>query len=151
MNKTIKTWKKGRGKLGALSPLLGSWEARAETSMGGVRCNRCFEPVLGGAYVQLTARWEFGKGLYEEHAMFGVDETRKLAFWSFTSDGRHSRGGIADAGDIHPQALGFEAMMPAGLARMVYWPDESGGFHWVVEARTKKGWKRFTEHHYTAG
>jgi hypothetical protein len=31
---------------------------------------------------------------------------------------------------------------------MAYWPDGAGGFHWVVESRTKKGWNRFTEHHY---
>jgi hypothetical protein len=31
---------------------------------------------------------------------------------------------------------------------MVYWPDEGEGFHWVVESKTKKGWNRFTEHHY---
>ena len=38
--------------------------------------------------------------------------------------------------------------MPAGRARMAYWPDQVEGFRWVVEARTKKGWSRFTEHHY---
>ena len=26
-----------------------------------------------------------------------------------------------------------EADMPAGRARMAYWPEEGGGFHWVVE------------------
>jgi hypothetical protein len=96
----------------------------------------------------LTARWEFNEGVYEEHALFGVDDNKKLAFWSFTSDGKHSQGIIADASDIHPQAVGFEAQMPAGLARMVYWPNEMGGVNWAVEAKTKKGWKRFTEHHY---
>ena len=40
--------------------------------------------------------------------------------------------------------------MPAGLARMIYWPDEAGGFYWAVEARNQKGWKRFTQHHYLA-
>jgi hypothetical protein len=57
---------------------------------------------------------------------------------------------IANVTDIHPQAIGFEAQMPSGMARMAYWPDEAEGFRWAVEAKTKKGWKRFTEHHYTA-
>ena len=50
--------------------------------------------------------------------------------------------------DVHPQAIGFEAEMPAGLARMVYWPHEEEGFNWVVESKTKQGWNRFTQHHY---
>ena len=43
-----------------------------------------------------------------------------------------------------------EADMPAGRARMAYWPEEGGGFHWVVESRTKKGWRRFVDHSYRA-
>ena len=50
--------------------------------------------------------------------------------------------------DVPPAGFGFGAQMPAGLARMIYWPDETEGFHWAVEAKTKKGWSRFTEHHY---
>jgi hypothetical protein len=38
--------------------------------------------------------------------------------------------------------------MPAGFSRMAYWPDNGGGFVWVVESKTAKGWRRFTEHHY---
>ncbi|MFA5806109.1 MAG: hypothetical protein WC879_15840 [Melioribacteraceae bacterium] len=38
--------------------------------------------------------------------------------------------------------------MPADQARMIYWTDEQEGFHWAVESKTKKGWNRFTEHHY---
>src|SRR5574341_1221625 len=148
MKKTASTWKKGRGKLAVLAPLIGSWEAKAKTPMGTVRCRRSFTPVLGGAYVQLTARWKFKKGIYQEQALFGLDKDRRLAFWSFTSDGKHSQGTLADVRDIHPQAVGFEAQMPAGLARMAYWPNEMGGVNWAVEAKTKKGWKRFTEHHY---
>jgi hypothetical protein len=49
---------------------------------------------------------------------------------------------------LHPQAIAFEAKMPAGLARQIYWPNADGGFDWAVEAKSKKGWKRFTEHHY---
>jgi hypothetical protein len=71
-----------------------------------------------------------------------------MGFWSFTSDGKSSRGRLADATDLHAKAIGFEAQMPAGLARMVYWPHEEGGVRWVVESKTKKGWNRFVEHHY---
>ena len=110
MAKSGKQWKRGRGKLGLLTPLIGNWTANASTPMGSVTCTRRFELVLGGNYVRLSVRWEFEKGAYEE--------------------------------------IGFEAQMPAGLARMAYWPDDSDGFHCSVEAKNKKGWKRFTEHHY---
>lgn len=72
----------------------------------------------------------------------------RVAFWSFTSDGKNSSGTMADVTDIHPEAIGFEAQMPAGLARMAYWPDGGDGFLWAVEAKNNNGWKRFTEHHY---
>ena len=52
--------------------------------------------------------------------------------------------------DLHPEAVGFEAQMPAGLARFAYWPEEGGGFVFVVESRNAKGWSRFVEHHYSA-
>lgn len=148
MAKKSLTWKKGRGKLGPLSPLIGDWKAQATTPLGAVQCLRTFTPILKGTYVQLTARWEFPQGNYEELAMFGVNSDGKLAFWSFTSDGKNSTGIAADVTDLHPAAIGFEAQMPAGLARMAYWPDEDDGYYWIVEAKTKKGWKRFTEHHY---
>ena len=38
--------------------------------------------------------------------------------------------------------------MPAGRARMLYWPHEEAGFWFAVEARNKKGWKRFLEQHF---
>ena len=41
-----------------------------------------------------------------------------------------------------------EAQLPAGTERMIYRPDGQGGFHWAVESKHKKGWNRFTEHHY---
>lgn len=148
MAKTTKLWKRGRGKLGLLAPLIGTWKATSSSPMGPVSCTRTFEPILGGSYVQLTARWDFGKGAYQELAVIGVNSEGKVAFWSFTSDGKNSIGTLADVSDIHPEAVGFEARMPAGLARMAYWPDETDGFYWVVEAENKKGWKRFTEHHY---
>jgi hypothetical protein len=141
------SWKKGPGKLGVLSPLLGAWKASAMSPMGKVRCTRTFTPILHGKYVQLVARWEFGAKIYEEIALYGVSNG-KVSFWSFTSDGKRSEGVIADGTDVHPQAIAFEAEMPAGRARMIYWPNESGGCRWAVEAKTKKGWRRFTEHTY---
>jgi len=141
-------WKKGRGKLGLFDPLLGSWRAMADSPMGKIVCIRSFTKVLEGAYIQLRAKWEFEKGSYEEIAFIGIDSDSEIHFWSFTSDKKQSQGHLVDATDIHEKAIGFEADMPAGLARMVYWPDDKEGFHWVVESKTKKGWNRFTEHHY---
>jgi hypothetical protein len=148
MISTKAIWKKGRGKLGALDPLLGAWETEADSPQGRVRCVRTFTRALGDRYVILEARWELPDRVYEEHALFGVGDDARLAFWSFTSDGKRSHGVLTDAGDVHPRALGFEAEMPAGRARMVYWPADAGGFHWAVESKTKKGWKRFVEHLY---
>lgn len=142
-------WKKGRGRLGVLQPLLGSWQADADSPDGPVRCLRTFSKVLGGAYIQLSARWEFAGKTYEELALYGVGDDGQVSFWSFTSDGKRSQGRLADGTDVHPQAIAFEAQMPAGLARMVYWPAETEGFYWVVEAKTRKGWNRFVQHHYT--
>ena len=144
-------WKKGRGKLGLLDPLLGNWIAHDDSPAGALTCTRSYTRALNGKYLHLSALWEIpGRGNYEESAYLGVDADGSLAFWSFTSDGKHSQGHLADVSDLHPQAIGFEAQMPAGLARMAYWPDESDGFHWVVESRTQKGWNRFTHHHYHA-
>lgn len=147
-----KQWKKGRGKLGAFAPLHGSWVAEATSEMGPVRCHRKLEPMLGATFLRLDVRWEIGAGgssrLYEELAIIGVGDDGLVGFWSFTSDGKRSQGRLADVTDIHPEAIGFEAEMPAGRARMVYWPASDGGFHWAVESRTKKGWNRFTEHRY---
>jgi hypothetical protein len=100
------------------------------------------------------ARWEFGfeetSKAYEEIAIIGVGDDGQVCFWSFTSDGKRSQGVIADVTDLHPEAVGFEADMPAGRARMAYWPEEEGGFHFVVEAKTKKGWSRMVDHRYHA-
>ena len=43
-------WKKGRGKLGIFSPLLGSWQADADSEMGPVKCRRKFSKELSGKY-----------------------------------------------------------------------------------------------------
>ncbi len=148
-----KLWKKGRGKLGAFAPLLGSWYAEADSPRGPIRCRRALASILGENAIRLDVRWEFGTGeaqrVYEELAIIGVGDDGAVGFWSFTSDGKRSQGRCADVTDLHAEAIGFEADMPAGRARMAYWPSE-GGFHWVVESKTKKGWSRFVEHVYRA-
>jgi hypothetical protein len=141
-------WKKGRGKLGVLAPLIGFWVATADSPMGKLTCSRQLEPVLGGNYIKLVAKWEFSKSVYEEQALFGIRDGI-VSFWSFTSDGKNAQGVISDGTDVHPDAICFEAQMPAGIARMIYWPNPDGGFNWAVESKTKKGWNRFTMHHYT--
>lgn len=149
MAKPKTLWKRGRGKLGHLLPLIGNWKATADSPMGPLACTRTFTEILKGSRIQLSAVWDFGEGKrYEELAIIGPNSDGTVAFWSFTSDGKMSQGTLADVTDVHPEAVGFEAHMPAGLARMVYWPDDSDGFHWAVESKTKKGWNRFTEHHY---
>ena len=147
MAKQKNSWKKGRGKLGVLTPLIGSWIAEANSPMGKLTCTRVLEPILGGNFIQLTAIWSFEKFAYQEHAIIGINED-KISFWSFTSDGKKSQGAISDGSDIHPEAICFEAQMPAGLARIVYWPNQDGGFNWAVESKNKKGWNSFTLHHY---
>jgi hypothetical protein len=148
MKKNLSHWKKGRGKLGLLSPLMGYWKAEASSPMGPVTCTRNFEETLSGKYIQLNAEWNFGKGIYKEHAFIGLNLEGEVTFWSFTSDGKNSTGKLTDVTDIHPEAIGFVAQMPAGIARMIYWPDEEDGFYWAVESKTKKGWNRFTSHNY---
>jgi len=148
MGNSPTVWQKGRGKLGIFAPLIGGWRAEADSQMGKVICTRTFTRILDGAYIQLTADWDYEKGSYKELALIGIGTDGQIRFWSFTSDKKQSQGYLADVSDIHPQAIGFEAEMPAGLARMAYWPDEDEGFHWVVESRTKNGWRRFTAHHY---
>ena len=146
-----KLWKKGRGKLGPLEPLVGFWTAEAHSPMGPIRCTRHFERVLAQQYVRLIARWEFGGAsgkAYEEVALIGAGGGTDVRFWSFTNDGKHSAGTLADVTDLHPEAVGFQAQMPAGLARMAYWPADDGGMIWVAEARTRKGWSRMAHHHY---
>ena len=88
-------WKKCRGKLGVLAPLLGTWRAEADSPRGRFTCTR-----------------------------------RSPPFWETA------------------MALCVEAHMPAGLARMVYWPDDADGFFCAVESKTQKGWNRFQLHHY---
>jgi hypothetical protein len=141
-------WNKGRGKLGFFDPLLGIWQAEAMSELGPVKCKREFKKVLSGKYMQLAANWVYADRTYDELAIIGVNPEKEVCFWSFTSDGRQSNGKLADVTDVQPEAIGFEAQMPAGIARMVYWPDEETGLYWAVESKTKRGWNRFVEHHY---
>jgi hypothetical protein len=142
------SWKKGRGLLGPLQPLLGDW--RTQASEGGtpastMACARSFTS-FGKGWVRLEARWETGPHkAYCETAFFGPGDDGALGCFSFTNDGKRSVGELADGSDVHPDAIVFEAEMPAGLARMLYWPREDGaaGFLFAVESRTKKGWNRF--------
>ena len=143
-------WKKGRGKLGVLEPLIGDWVAETDSPMGRLRCTRTFSKMHGEKWISLDAVWEFGGGKrYVEHAIYGADAGGTVKFWSFTSDGKRSEGELVEAPDIHSQAISFEAEMPAGTARMTYWPNDDGTVNWAVESKTKKGWNRFTHHVYT--
>lgn len=143
-------WKKGRGKLGPLTPLLGDWTAEADTPMGRVTVTRTHR-AFGTGWVEVRVHWELGGGrTYDELAMYGPGADGRLAFWSYTSDGKSSHGVQVDAPDLHPEAIAFQAEMPAGTARMSFWPDAHEGFHWAVESRNRKGWNRFSEHHYRA-
>ena len=141
------SWKRGRGLLGPIKPLLGAWIARADMHGMSFTCTRIFEPH-GKGWVRLEAVWNLPNGAYREIALFGPGDDGVLAFFSFTSDGKRSVGRLADGSDVHPEAVAFEAQMPAGLAGMIYWPPEDGaeGFNFAVESRTKKGWNRFLVH-----
>ena len=145
-------WKKGRGLLGPLQPLLGDWRTQkgeGGTGASGMACTRSFAP-FGKSWIMLEARWETGPDrTYVERAFFGPGDDGALSFFSFTNDGKRSAGRLADGSDVHPEAIAFEAEMPAGLARFVYWPAEEGpGFLFAVENRTKKGWNRFLRQHF---
>jgi hypothetical protein len=145
-------WKKGRGALGALKPLMGRWVSEPlgrATGASAVVCTREFS-AFGDKAVQLDARWAMGKGHeYREVAFYRAGTNGKLGFSSFTNDGKSSVGTQCDGRDLHPAAIAFEAKMPAGVARMAYWPTDDGeGFHFAVEAKAKKGWRRFFLHTY---
>jgi hypothetical protein len=146
-------WKVGRGAIGPLLPLVGTWVAASPSSAGdGVQgtCHRTFTR-LGTTSLVLEAIWALGGGrTYREIAVYGIDDDGHLAAWSFTSDGKRSVARRVDGTDVHPQAVAFVADMPAGRARMVYWPpdDDDGGFRFAVESGTQKGWRRFLDHRY---
>src|SRR4051794_10040063 len=103
-----KIWKKGRGKLGFLQPLLGRWTAEANSEMGPVRCARSFEPVLGGSYVELDARLGFVEGgkVYEGEALISSRDDGKVPFWSFTPDRKGADGNAGQLAAPQPEAVG---------------------------------------------
>ena len=148
-------WKKGRGLLGPLQPLLGDWRtlaAEGGTPASNMACTRSFA-AFGKGWIRLDAVWQIAPGRdYCETAFFGTGEDGALGFFSFTNDGKRSSGRLSDGSDVHSAAVAFEAQMPAGLARFVYWPPEDGGpgFLFTVENRTKKGWNRFLRQHFVA-
>ena len=138
-----RAWKAGPGKLGRLKPLIGEWQAEGDTHFGRVKVLRRFAWILDRTAIQLDANWALPGGKsYNELAIFSTDDNGVICFWSFTSDGKHSQGKLADGSDVHPEAISFEAQMPAGLARTSYWPSDKG-FDWAVESKTAKGWNRF--------
>ena len=146
---TPKVWKQGRGKLGFLKPLLGTWRAEVpDTPMGRVVCLRHYEEILERKFIRLVADWDIGEGrkTYREIAHYGLNRDKTPAFWSFTSDGGTSYGEEADVSDMGEGARGFHADMPAGLARFGIWPVEDGMI-WAAEAQTKKGWSQMVRHH----
>lgn len=143
-------WRGGRGALGRLKPLLGDWvtDAPGPGGTGTLHCTRGFELCLGNTHVMLRAAWQLGPGKrYDEIALFGKGADG-LVFHSFTSDGKRSDGVAVEAPDVHALAIAFEADMPAGRARMVYWPADAGDLFFAVESRTQKGWNRFLQHRY---
>jgi len=142
------SWKPGRGLMGPLKPLIGRWKAEADMNGQTYVCTRGFEP-LGKGWIRMDAVWDLPGRPYSEVALFGPGDDGQLGVFSFTSDGKRSVGSRAEASDVHPEAVAFEARMPAGLARMVYWPAASGpGFRFAVESRNRIGWNRFLVHDY---
>jgi hypothetical protein len=144
-------WKTGRGMFAPLAPLIGEWasDPAEQETQRPLPCTRSFR-AFGKGWIQFDAVWRMGEqGSYRETAFFGpADKT--LAFFSFTNDGKRSEGRLADAADVHADAVAFEAQMPAGLARMIYWPLDDGapGFQFAVESRMQKGWNRFLRQIY---
>ncbi len=126
-----------------MAPLIVAWTA--EDDAGRIGCRRTFARVPGGTYFQLSAAWDLGTKTDSEMAFFGATPDG-LGFWAFTSDGKRSEGRTADVSDVHGDAMGFEADMPAGLVRQIDWPAEDGAVVWAVESKTKRGWNRFVRH-----
>ena len=120
------------------APLLGEWVAKEDSpERPKLSCKRSFNLILQGKYIQLNAHWKGDKIDYEDMTLFGVAD-KEIVFWPFQSDGKRAQGHLAAAGDIHPEAICFEAQMPSGYTRQVYWPDEKEGFHWVVEPKNQE-------------
>lgn len=142
-------WSRGRGRLGLLDPLLGTWVAEGESELGHYRVQRGLERVLQRSHVRMNVHWDLGDRSYDEWAIFGADRDGTVGFWSFTSDGKQSRGHLVAADDLPSGGFSFEADMPAGRARMLFLPRDHGpGFRFAVESRSAEGWRRFVEHEY---
>src|ERR1700722_18094121 len=62
-------WKKGRGRLGLLDPLLGSWIATGDSHIGQFECVRTFTRALENSCVILDAHWTLLNKNYQEHAI----------------------------------------------------------------------------------
>jgi hypothetical protein len=77
---------------------------------------------------------------YRGIALLGALADGKLGFFSFTSDGKRAEGRLADGSDIHTKAIAFEAQMPAGLARMVYWPLVECVIQAIVGSHFRASW-----------
>lgn len=141
-------WTKGPGALGPMAPLLGNWRTEPPppdaNEASATPCTRSFQP-FGPDWVRLEAEWGEGEDAYREIALFGAEGEEGLGFHSFTSDGQRSNARLSDGADIHPQSTAFEARMPHGAARVIYWPREDGaaGFHFAVEIKADGDWKRF--------
>ena len=134
----------GRGLLGPLKPLMGDWVWSGEHAGQAITVRRTYEP-FGKGWVRLTAVWTMPDRDYVETAFYGATDDGSLGFFSFTNDGKHSQGKLADGSDIHATAVAFVAKFPAGTGRMIAWPRDDGepGFDFAVESQTKKGWNRF--------
>lgn len=138
------SFKFGRGLLGPLKPLIGSWLHTGEHHGQPVSVTRTYEP-WGKGWVKLTAAWTLPGKDYVEIAFYGPTDDGTLGFYSFTNDGRRSEGHLADGSDIHDQAIAFVARFPAGTGRMIAWPrdDDQPGFDFAVESQARQGWNRF--------
>lgn len=132
-----------------LKRYIGLWVAEGKGPMGPYRCERVIEELRGGKYLRLSAVWDIPGWKYEELAVYGVDPaSKRLRFWSFTSDGKRSEGELAAPADVAKEALCFEAHFSGRRARMIWSPVGPEGFTVAVEAQTKKGWKRFLEQQF---
>lgn len=112
-------------------------------------CTRSFR-TFGKGWIRLEAVWHMGeRGDRREAALFGVGDDGALGVFSFNNDGKRSVGRLDDGSDAPPLAIAFEAQMPAGLARMLYWPAEDGdSLRFAVESRNRTGRNRFMLHTY---
>jgi hypothetical protein len=142
-------WQPGKGRLGQLDPLIGTWVAEGDTP-APYRCERRFDRILGGRHVQLVATWTFPDGRsFEELVLFGLDPAGELRMWSFTSDGRQATGQWRDAWDVPRPNVAFETELPTGRTRTAYWPDRrAGGVYHVLERQAGRRWERLVEHFY---